>query len=320
MRIVILGGGFAGLSALKTHDSIMIDNKDYFILTHKLIDVVKTGDPSIAKIPYPKVLKATVKSINFRKKVVITTAGEIAYDKLIISLGYSQRLIEGATKFENIEDALRIREGLLRAKTVVIIGGGNLGVELASLAREMGKEVYLIEGQSRLLNFMSQESSAYAEKKLREMGVNVLFNTKVEKIEDNTVYAEDQKIRGDLIVSSIGFKGPSILKELGLTTINDRMVVNEYLQSVDQEDVYGAGDCSTTKEFIPMSAQVAVQAGRTAMLNAIGFERKFSYRQYAIIVRIGNESFGDLLGKFVRGRVAELAEKLGIYRAIKLLK
>ncbi|WP_231136362.1 hypothetical protein [Acidianus ambivalens] len=41
MKIVILGGGFAGLSALKTHDSIMIDNKDYFVLTHKLIDVVK---------------------------------------------------------------------------------------------------------------------------------------------------------------------------------------------------------------------------------------------------------------------------------------
>ncbi|MFP3165505.1 MAG: hypothetical protein RXQ76_06650 [Acidianus sp.] len=69
-----------------------------------------------------------------------------------------------------------------------------------------------------------------------------------------------------------------------------------------------------------MSAQVAVQSGRTAMLNAIGFERKFSYRRYAIIVRIGNEYFGDLLGKFVRERVAELAEKLGIYRAIKLLK
>lgn len=320
MKAVILGGGFAGLSALKTHDAILVDNKDYFVLTHKLIDVVRTGDPSIAKIPYPKVFKATVKSIDFRRKIVITNSGEIPYDKLIISLGYSQKFIEGAEKFENIEDALRIREKLLKAKNVVIIGGGNLGVELASLAKEMRKEVYLIEGQKRLLNFMSEESSTYAEKKLREMGVNLLLNTKVEKIENNTVYAEDQKIRGDLIVSSIGFKGPSILKELGLSTINDRMIVDDYLQSVDQEDVYGAGDCATTKGFIPMSAQVAVQAGRNAMLNALGFERKFSYRQYAIIVKIGGEYFGDLLGKFVRGKAAELAENLGIHRAVKLLQ
>ncbi|BDC17203.1 FAD-dependent oxidoreductase [Acidianus sp. HS-5] len=319
MIVVILGGGFAGLSALKTHDAVLVDNKDYFILAHKLVDVVRTGDPSIAKIPYHKVFKAAVKSIDFRRKIVITSEGEIPYDKLIISLGYSQKFIEGTEKFENIDDALRIREKLLKAKTVVIIGGGNLGVELSSLAREMGKEVYLIEGQKRLLNFMSWESSAYAEKKLKEMGVNLLLNTKVEKIEDSTVYTEDQKIKGDLIVSSIGFKGPSLLKELGLSTINDRMVVDDYLSSVDQEDVYGAGDCSTTKKFVPMSAQVAVQAGRNAMLNALGFERKFSYRQYAIIVRVGEEYFGDLLGKFVKGKVAELAENLGIYRARKLL-
>jgi pyruvate/2-oxoglutarate dehydrogenase complex dihydrolipoamide dehydrogenase (E3) component len=63
-----------------------------------------------------------------------------AYDNLIISLGYSQKLIKSATKFENMW-ALRIREGLPRARTLVIIKGGNLGVELASLARKIGRKI-----------------------------------------------------------------------------------------------------------------------------------------------------------------------------------
>lgn len=322
MRIVILGGGFAGLSAFKTHDAILIDDKDYFVLTHKLVDVVKTGNPEIAKIPYKRVLKGTVKNIDFKNKKVITSEGEINYDKLIISLGYSQKLFPNTEKLENVEDALSLREKIMKAKRVAIIGGGPLGVELASASLELGqkKEVYLIESQDRLLSFMSPEASKYASGKLQEVGINVLLKTKVDSILPGQINTTEGKINADVIVSSIGFKGSPLISELGLSNVNSRMLVNEYLQSVDYEDVYGAGDSATTKSFIPMSAQVAVQAGRRAMLNAIGYEEKFRYKQYAIIVRIGEDYFGDFLGKFVKGKLAKLAEEYGIYRATKLLR
>ncbi|AWR98335.1 pyridine nucleotide-disulfide oxidoreductase [Acidianus sulfidivorans JP7] len=324
MRTVILGGGFAGLSAYKTYsNSILVDDKDYFVLTHKLVDVVRLGDPKVAKIPYKNVFKATVKNIDFKNKKVVTSEGEIAYDKLIIALGYKQKLFPNTEKIENIEDALTLREKIMNAKKVAIIGGGPLGVELASVSLHLGKKkekVYLIEGQDRLLSFMNYKTSNYALNKLQELGVDVLLKTKVDSISQGEIYTSEGKIEADVIISSIGFQGPSIISELGLSNVNNRMIVNDYLQSVDYEDVYGAGDSATTKRFIPMSAQVAVQAGRRAMLNATGSEEKFNFRQYAIIIRIGDDYFGDLLGKFVQGKIAKLAEEYGIHRAVKLLQ
>ncbi|AHC51899.1 pyridine nucleotide-disulfide oxidoreductase [Sulfolobus acidocaldarius SUSAZ] len=320
MRVVILGGGFAGLSALKTYrDAILIDEKNYFVLTHRLVDVVRTGNPEIAKLPYRKVLRATVKSVDFKEKKVITTEGTILYDKLIITLGYSQRLIPGSEKLENIEDALRIREKLRKERKVAVLGGGALSVELAGHARELGKEVYLVEERDKLLGFMSKDSSEYAKRRLEEMGVNLYLKTKVEGIDNGTLVTTNGNLKVDLVISGVGFKGPEIISRLRLTNINSRMLVNEYLRSEDFEDVYGAGDCATTKSFIPMSAQVAVQAGERAMLNAIGNEDKFRYKQLAVIVKIGSESFGDFMGRFVRGDMAELAKRFGIFRAIRLI-
>ncbi|EZQ01895.1 MULTISPECIES: NAD(P)/FAD-dependent oxidoreductase [Acidianus] len=319
MRIIALGGGFAGLAARKLGATV-IDEKDYFVLPHRLVDVIRTGDPDIARISYPSdIIKTRVRKVDFRGKKVITDIGEIQYDKLIVSLGYSQNVIPGTLKIETVEEALSLREKINSSKKVAILGGGPLGVELAWVSKEMGKEVYLIEGKDRLLSFMSKEASFYAKSKLEELGVKVMTNTKVSEISGKIIHTTNGKIEADVSISSLGFKGPSIISEMGLTHVNDRMLVDDYLQSVDYDDVYGAGDCATTKGFIPMSAQVAVQAGTRAALNALGKDEKFSYRQFAVIVRIGDEYFGDFLGRFVKGSFAKLAEKIGIYRATRLV-
>ncbi|WP_256202548.1 NAD(P)/FAD-dependent oxidoreductase [Sulfuracidifex tepidarius] len=191
---------------------------------------------------------------------------------------------------------LNLHQKVLGAKSVTILGGGLLGVELASVSREMGKEVYLVEGSDRLLNFMTRESSDFALRELREMGVHVILKEKVEGIEKNKVKTNNMEIESDVVVSSIGFKGPSLIQELGLTNTNGRMVVDEYLRSVDYDDVFGAGDSATMKKFVPMSAQVAVQAGNVAMRNMIGAsEEPFQYKQYAVIAKVNGKYFGDLM-------------------------
>ncbi|AWR94120.1 NAD(P)/FAD-dependent oxidoreductase [Acidianus brierleyi] len=325
MRTVILGGGFAGVSAfLNNTNSIVIDNKDYFVLTHKLVDVIETGDPSIAEIKYPdRFLKAYIRNVDFKKKKIITDRGEIDYDKLIISLGYEQDLskIRGNVyKLENVEDAIKIRQQLSKVNSVAILGGGTLGVELAGTLNSMGKKVYLIEAQQKLLSFMSKDASAFALDTLKDLGVNVLLNTKVYDVK-NTVETSSGEIKVDLTILTAGFKGPSIISEIGLSNINGRMLVDEYLKSIDYDDVYGAGDCMTIKNsFVPMSAQVAVQSGETAMLNVLGKDTKFKYKQIAIILRIGNIYFGDIFGKFVKGKMAELAKNIGIYRSIRMVQ
>ncbi|AEB94833.1 NAD(P)/FAD-dependent oxidoreductase [Metallosphaera cuprina] len=325
MRVVVLGGGFAGLSALNTYrDAIVVDSKEYFLLTHRLTDVIETGDPSLATIPYPKaVVQAKVVTVDFKDKIVKTSKGNIKYDKLIISLGYEQdtgRVKGTIQKLENLNDALEIRSKLPRVKNVAILGGGTLGVELAGSLREMGKNVYLIEQQDRLLSFMSKDSSNFAIQRLTELGVNVFLGTKVDEISGEVLKTNKDEIKVDLMILAAGFRGPSIINDLGLSNRNGRMLVDEYLKSIDKDDVYGAGDSMTTKGFVPMSAQVAVQSGAIAVQNAIGRDVKFTYKQVAIVLRIGSEYFGDMMGKFVRGPMAELAKRVGIYRAIRMVE
>ncbi|MEL9970346.1 MAG: FAD-dependent oxidoreductase [Metallosphaera sp.] len=325
MRLVVLGGGFAGLSALNTYrDAIVVDSKEYFLLTHRLTDVIETGDPSLATIPYPKaVVQAKVVTVDFKDKIVKTSKGNIKYDKLIISLGYEQdtgRVKGTIQKLENLNDALEIRSKLPRVKNVAILGGGTLGVELAGSLREMGKNVYLIEQQDRLLSFMSKDSSNFAIQRLTELGVNVFLGTKVDEISGEVLKTNKDEIKVDLTILAAGFRGPSIINDLGLSNRNGRMLVDEYLKSIDKDDVYGAGDSMTTKGFVPMSAQVAVQSGAIAVQNAIGRDVKFTYKQVAIVLRIGSEYFGDMMGKFVRGPMAELAKRVGIYRAIRMVE
>lgn len=325
MKVVVLGGGFAGLSALNFYrDATVIDSKEYFLLTHRLVDVIETGNPSLATIPYPKgIVKANVMGVDFKNKVVRTSEGDFSYDKLIISLGYEQdttRVKGNVQKLENLEDALAIRTKLPQVKSVAVLGGGNLGVELAGVLREMGKEVHLIELQDRLLSFMSKESSRFAESRLKEMGVDVLLGTKVEEVTPEGVRTNKDLVKVDMAIMAAGLRGPKLIENLGLSNKNGRMLVNDYLESMDYEDVFGAGDCMTTKSFVPMSAQVAVQSGRTAMENALGGNVKFAYKQAGIVLRIGSEYFGDLMGRFVRGSMAELAKRVGIYRAIKMVE
>ncbi|MCI2413651.1 MAG: FAD-dependent oxidoreductase [Candidatus Aramenus sp.] len=326
MKVVILGSGFAGISAyLKNPRAVVLDKEDYFTLTHKLVDVVERGDPSLALIPLPgKFLRARVRGVDFKRKKVITSEGEVEFDKLIISLGFEQDTSKvkarNVMKLENVEDALKIREALGKTKSVAVLGGGTLGVELSGALAKMGKKVFLIEAQRRLLPFMSQESSDFALSRLQAMGVEVMLNAKVDSVGE-FVETSSGKVRADLVVLTAGMRGPSIIRELGLSNVNNRMLVDEYLRSVDFEDVFGAGDCMTVRNsFVPMSAQVAVQSGERAMLNALGEEEKFSYRQLAVILRVGDEYFGDFMGRFVKGNLARLVKDFGVYRAVKMVE
>ncbi|QKQ99176.1 FAD-dependent oxidoreductase [Metallosphaera tengchongensis] len=325
MRTVILGGGFAGMSALNQNRSaVVIDSKEYFLLTHRLVDVIETGNPSLAAIPYPRgVIRSKVVGIDFKSKVVKTTSGIYSYDKLIIALGYEQdatKIRGNVQKLETLEDALEIRSKLPKIKSVAVLGGGTLGVELAGALRGMGKEVHLIEAQERLLSFMTKESSQFAESRLREMGVNVHLGTKVESFNAGILTTTKGEFKAEMAIMAVGFRGPKLIEDLGLTNKNGRMVVDDYLMSVDHEDVFGAGDSMTTKGFVPMSAQVAVQSGKLAMSNAMGGSEKFQYKQVAIVLRIGSEYFGDFMGKFVRGSMAELAKRVGIYKAVRMVE
>lgn len=315
-RVVVLGGGFAGSAAKVSRGEVfLVDSEDYLTLTPKLVDVVQGADPSSALIERTVDLKAQVREIDVRSKTVRTSLGEIKYDKLILALGYEQSLgVKGAEryalKFERLKDALRLREESGKVKRIIIVGGGSLGVELAGV---LGKKAVLVEGGKRLISFMPPEVSDYARKILEERGVQVLLGTSVEEIKKDQVITSSGTFKSDLTVLATGYAGSPIVKEIGAEQRGGRMLVDRSLRSVSLEDVFGAGDCAVFKDgFYPMSAQVALKSGKVAARNALGKEVPFTPSQIAVILRIGEEYFGTLAGKFVRGNTAKFLKEAAL--------
>jgi len=194
MKVVILGGGFAGISAkLSYPNSILIDENDFVVNTPKLVEVIENVDLEISHaLIHRKVdLKAKVLKVDFKEKEVITTEGKVKFDKLIISLGYEQDLskIKGAEKYaigftiQNIEKIRKFREG----STVTILGGGALGIELAGALKKRGFNVNLIEAEKRLVPYLSSNFSTEVQKALEELGVNIILNGKVDEVKENEV-------------------------------------------------------------------------------------------------------------------------------------
>ena len=175
-RVVIVGGGFGGLSAARTlHrapvDVTIIDRRNYHLFQPLLYQVATSGlNPGDIAAPIRRVLRkqsnATVLlgeavSVDLEAREVILTDDRVAYDYLILASGSTHTYFgmdqwsEHAPGLTTIEDALEIRRRLLLAYesseretdpvrqrallTSVVIGGGPTGVELAGAVAEMGR-------------------------------------------------------------------------------------------------------------------------------------------------------------------------------------
>ncbi|BCU66810.1 FAD-dependent oxidoreductase [Sulfolobales archaeon HS-7] len=317
MVTVILGGGFAGVSAkLRCRECVLVDKSDYFINTSKLVDVVEGKNPEYCKIKRRADIQAEVISVNYRERKIVISEGQLHYDKLIVALGYVQDVsrIKGAEKFgyrlSTMEEAMKLRELNRKDKTAVIIGGGSLGVELAGVWK--GK-VKIVEGGKGLVSFLGSEVSKYAEKKLTESGGEVIVDAQVEEVKERELVTSQGTIPYDVLIITIGISPSPLIKNSGFQNKGGRMLVDKYLRSIDDENVFGVGDCAVGNDYFwPMSAQIALQSGEIAAQNIMGKNIEFTPKQEAVVLRIGQEYFGTFRGKFVQGKTASLLKHLAI--------
>ncbi|REA57160.1 NAD(P)/FAD-dependent oxidoreductase [Dyadobacter luteus] len=175
MKIVIIGGGFAGINVAralgndKRFEIILVDKNNYNFFP-PLIYQVATGflEPSSISYPFRKLFRG-LKSVKFRlgylqrvipeENKVILSSGELTYDYLIFATGAktnyfgNENLKHNAIAMKTLDDALEMRNKLLRQMeqasviedsyqltkllTIVIAGGGPTGVELSGMFAEM---------------------------------------------------------------------------------------------------------------------------------------------------------------------------------------
>jgi dihydrolipoamide dehydrogenase len=159
-------------------------------------------------------------------------------------------------------------------KKIIIIGGGVIGVEFASIFSKFGAEVIIIEKQSRILNSMDSEITKEYAKILNKFNVKILLEKQVIKIKDNSVFysykSEDniekvQMEKSDIILVAIGTK-PNLkgLEKLNLQIDKIGIETDNFLRT-SIEGVYAIGDVNGKY----MLAHVASHEGIIAVSHAL---------------------------------------------------
>jgi NAD(P) transhydrogenase len=160
-------------------------------------------------------------------------------------------------------------------KTLVVVGGGVIGVEYTSMFAALGVRVILIEKQPRLLSFADAEMVEALSYHLRDNRVTMRLNEEVESVEeaeDGTVIANLQskkKISGDALLYAIGRQGNTDglnLEAAGLEADARGRITVDAEYRTKQPHIFAVGDVIG----FPQLASVSMEQGRIAVGHAFG--------------------------------------------------
>ncbi len=202
-------------------------------------------------------LGTRVSAIDAKAHTVTTDAGEtISYDKLLLATGGRARKLgipgsdlPGIHYLRSIADVDAIRAELTPGKRLAIVGGGYIGLEVASVAVKNGIEVTVLEMEDRILKRVTTEAmSAFYDQLHTGRGVAIVTSAKVtgftgsKRVEQVMVEGRDP-VPADVVVVGIGIiPNVEIAAAAGLECDNG-VVVDDHCRTSDS-DIFAAGDCT----------------------------------------------------------------------------
>jgi NADH dehydrogenase len=328
-HIVVLGAGFAGLSfcqkfAARSARVTLVDRQNHHLFQPLLYQVATAGlsAPEIAQ-PIRSILSRNSNvtvlldealDIRLPERRVVLKSGLLDYDYLVFALGGVTTYF-GHSEWERIapglkslDDALNIRQNVLlaferaenatdpaeqaRLMTIVVVGGGPTGVELAGAFAELARHVLkadfrridptkarviLIEGAERILLHLPPRLSESAAKQLAALGVQVRTNSRVLKIHEGRVEIETgmpgstafECLHAENIIWAAGISAHSLTRKLGVELDRaGRVKVSSNLSLPGHPEVFVIGDAALvmdkTGKPVPGVSPAAMQMGRYA--------------------------------------------------------
>lgn len=319
-HVVVLGAGFGGLTFCQEffHSDArvtLVDRQNHHLFQPLLYQVASAGlsAPEIAQPirailsgkPNTVILMDTVIDFNLAQKEIQLEKKKLHYDYLVLALGSTNSYFshpeweQFAPGLKTLDDAVRIRREILLAfekaetesdpekrrqlLTIVVVGGGPTGVELAGTFAELRRHVLaedfdhidpatarvvLIEGSPKILATFGDHLADSAREQLERLGVEVRVSTRVKAISSKCVVLDNGEIiLAENIIWAAGVAASPLTKKLGVDLDRGgRIQVNPDLSVPGHPEVFAIGDMVTVRNpdgaIVPGVAPAAMQMAR----------------------------------------------------------
>lgn len=349
-RLVVLGAGFGGINVTKAlrNENIsitLVDQRNYHLF-QPLLYQVATASLSPADIASPvrsilrrqdnvQTILARAQAVETdRRRVRLSSDESIEFDYLVVATGVETTYFGHdswaviAPGLKDIDDAERIRSAIFRAfevaereglehqwvrpVSIVVVGGGPTGVELAGAIGEIAHStlpndfrhvdphktrIVLVDAGERVLSDFTPKLSRSAHRDLRRLGVEIRSNTRVTGVQSGSVMLGNERVDADLVVWAAGVRPSPIAKTLGTPLDRTgRVVVEPDLSIPGFPNIFVIGDLAaahdTRGEPLPGVAPVAIQQGSFSAENILRRIRDeptlaFRYRDKGMLATIG---------------------------------
>ena len=335
MKVVIVGGVAGGATAaarirrLDEQAEIIVFERSGYIsyancgLPYYIGDVITNADDLTLQTPesfwrrFRIAMKVhhEVTAIHPERKAVTVQNLETGavfdecYDKLLLSPGAQPTQpklpgigIDKLFTLRTVEDTFRIKEYInqYHPRSVVLAGGGFIGLELAENLREIGMDVTIVQRPKQLMNPFDPDMAAFLHAEMRKHGIHLAMGYTVEGFEGKDggvdVFLKDAApMHADMVILAIGVTPESKLaKDAGLALgIKGSILVNDRMET-SVPDIYAVGDAVQVKHYVTGEASLISLAGpgnkqgRIAADNICGGDSRYAGSQGSSIIKVFN--------------------------------
>ena len=335
MKVVIVGGVAGGATAaarirrLDEQAEIIVFERSGYIsyancgLPYYIGDVITDADDLTLQTPesFWKRFRIAMKvhhevtAIHPERKTVTVQNLETGavfdecYDKLLLSPGAQPTQpklpgigIDKLFTLRTVEDTFRIKEYInqYHPRSVVLAGGGFIGLELAENLRQIGMDVTIVQRPKQLMNPFDPDMAAFLHAEMRKHGIHLAMGYTVEGFEGkdggvDVLLKDAASIHADMVILAIGVTPESKLaKDAGLALgIKGSILVNDRMET-SVPDIYAVGDAVQVKHYVTGEASLislagpANKQGRIAADNICGGDSRYAGSQGSSIIKVFN--------------------------------
>jgi 3-phenylpropionate/trans-cinnamate dioxygenase ferredoxin reductase subunit len=191
-----------------------------------------------------------------RKLVSLRDGRTLDYDTLVFATGTRARDLPlpgidrpGVFSLRKIDDVRRLRPALDDARRIVIIGGGYIGLEVAAVMRQEGRDAIVVEAEGRVMKRVAGEAiSGFFDGLHRARGVDIRLGCRLASIDGDDSRAtgitlsSGERIDADLVLVATGARANDDLAAAAGLPCEEGIVVDDFARAAP--DVYAIGDCA----------------------------------------------------------------------------